>query len=74
MKNKEFRPGPNEEVGAGGPLQYPMNSSSISDELNFAPETLIGEVRIRSVRILIDLGLTWFTRDLVPGKVNLSMS
>jgi Tat protein translocase TatC len=30
--------------------------------LNFAPETFLGEVRIRSVRILIGLGLTWFTR------------
>ena len=31
-------------------------------EWNFAPETFLGEVRIRSVRILIGLGLTWFTR------------
>ncbi|KAI5017306.1 hypothetical protein ZWY2020_042194 [Hordeum vulgare] len=28
----------------------------------FAPETFLGEVRIRSVWILIGLGLTWFTR------------
>src|SRR5438105_9808777 len=31
-------------------------------EWNFAPDTFLGEVRIRSVRILIGLGLTWFTR------------
>jgi len=33
----------------------------ISYELNFALETINGEVRIRSVWILIGLGLTWFT-------------
>lgn len=37
-------------------------------ELNFAPETILGEVRIRSVRILIGLGLTWFTRYWFPEE------
>ncbi|XBJ03050.1 hypothetical protein VPH35_022296 [Triticum aestivum] len=36
--------------------------------LNFAPETFLGEVRIRSVRILIGLGLTWFTRYWFPEE------
>uniref|UniRef100_UPI002E7A3EFC transport membrane protein n=1 Tax=Meniocus linifolius TaxID=457770 RepID=UPI002E7A3EFC len=30
-------------------------------EFHFASETILGEVRIRSLRILIGLGLTWFT-------------
>ena len=34
----------------------------ISYEFHFALETILGEVRIRSIRILIDLGLTWFMR------------
>lgn len=37
-------------------------------EFHFAPETLLGEVRIRSVRILIGLGLTWFTRYWFPEE------
>nr|BCT43281.1 Sec-independent protein translocase protein [Musa coccinea] len=37
---------------------FPLNYSF---EWNIAPETILGEVRIRSVRILIGLGLTWFT-------------
>ena len=37
--------------------------------LNFAPETFLGEVRIRSVRILIGLGLTWFTRYWFPEEL-----
>jgi Tat protein translocase TatC len=37
-------------------------------EWNFAPETFLGEVRIRSVRILIGLGLTWFTRYWFPEE------
>jgi Tat protein translocase TatC len=36
--------------------------------LNFAPETFLGEVRIRSVRILIGLGLTWFTCYWFPEE------
>src|SRR3954470_23855758 len=36
--------------------------------LNFAPETFLGEVRIRFVRILIGLGLTWFTRYWFPEE------
>jgi hypothetical protein len=32
-------------------------------EWNFAPKTFLGEVRIRSIWILIGLGLTWFTHD-----------
>ncbi|XP_019455112.1 PREDICTED: uncharacterized protein LOC109356236 [Lupinus angustifolius] len=35
----------------------------------FAPETILGEVRIRSVRILIGLGLTWFTRYWFPEEL-----
>ena len=38
-------------------------------EWNFAPETFLGEVRIRSVRILIGLGLTWFTRYWFPEEL-----
>nr|UPI49062.1 transport membrane protein [Comandra umbellata] len=38
--------------------------------MNFvAPETILGEVRIRSVRILIGLGLTWFTRYWFPEEL-----
>lgn len=37
-------------------------------EFHFAPETILGEVRIRSVRILIGLGLTWFTRYWFPEE------
>nr|QKI31998.1 transport membrane protein [Ombrophytum subterraneum] len=40
----------------------------ISYEWNFAPETILGEVRIRSVRILIGLGLTWFTCYWFPEE------
>lgn len=32
-------------------------------------ETILGEVRIRSVRILIGLGLTWFTRYWFPEEL-----
>nr|YP_010987420.1 transport membrane protein [Chloranthus spicatus]WON65839.1 transport membrane protein [Chloranthus spicatus] len=45
-----------------------MNYSYISYEFHFAPETILGEVRIRSVRILIGLGLTWFTRYWFPEE------
>uniref|UniRef100_UPI00315DAF05 transport membrane protein n=1 Tax=Aeschynomene indica TaxID=48135 RepID=UPI00315DAF05 len=38
-------------------------------EFHFAPETILGEVRIRSVRILIGLGLTWFTRYWFPEEL-----
>lgn len=41
----------------------------ISYEFHFAPETILGEVRIRSVRILIGLGLTWFTRYWFPEEL-----
>nr|QTG40211.1 Sec-independent protein translocase [Populus rotundifolia var. duclouxiana] len=37
--------------------------------MHFAPETILGEVRIRSVRILIGLGLTWFTRYWFPEEL-----
>lgn len=37
-------------------------------EWNFALETFLGEVRIRSVRILIGLGFTWFTRYWFPEE------
>jgi len=35
----------------------------------FALETILGEVRIRFVRILIGLGLTWFTRYWFPEEL-----
>ncbi|KAK9982669.1 hypothetical protein SO802_035397, partial [Lithocarpus litseifolius] len=41
----------------------------ISYEFHFALETILGEVRIRSVRILIGLGLTWFTRYWFPEEL-----
>uniref|UniRef100_UPI002181F56F transport membrane protein n=1 Tax=Actinidia chinensis TaxID=3625 RepID=UPI002181F56F len=41
----------------------------ISYEFHFAPETILGEVRIRSLRILIGLGLTWFTRYWFPEEL-----
>ena len=47
----------------------PLNCSYISYELDFASETFLGEVRIRSVRILIGLGLTWFTRYWFPEEL-----
>ncbi|KAK6771743.1 hypothetical protein RDI58_031008 [Solanum bulbocastanum] len=47
----------------------PLNYSYISYEFHFAPETILGEVRIRSVRILIGLGLTWFTRYWFPEEL-----
>ncbi|PRQ15660.1 putative sec-independent periplasmic protein translocase TatC (mitochondrion) [Rosa chinensis] len=50
-------------------LFFPLNCSYISYEFHFAPETIIGEVRIRSVRILIGLGLTWFTRYWFPEEL-----
>ena len=37
---------------------FPLNYSL---EWNIASDTILGEVRIRSVRILIGLGFTWFT-------------
>uniref|UniRef100_UPI002411508F Sec-independent protein translocase n=1 Tax=Plantago ovata TaxID=185002 RepID=UPI002411508F len=40
----------------------------ISYEFHFATEPILREVRIRSVRILIGLGLTWFTRYLFPEE------
>ena len=48
---------------------YPLNYSYISYEFHFAPETILGEVRIRSLRILIGLGLTWFTRYWFPEEL-----
>lgn len=48
---------------------YPLNYSTISYEFHFAPETILGEVRIRFVRILIGLGLTWFTRYWFPEEL-----
>ncbi|XP_065859994.1 uncharacterized tatC-like protein ymf16 [Euphorbia lathyris] len=48
---------------------FPLNYSYISYEFHFAPETILGEVRIRSVRILIGLGLTWFTRYWFPEEL-----
>jgi len=45
-----------------------LNYSYISIELNFASETICREVRIRSVRILIGLGLTWFTCYWFPEE------
>ncbi|XAR51033.1 hypothetical protein NMG60_11005534 [Bertholletia excelsa] len=48
------------------PKIFPLNYSYISYEFHFALETILGEVRIRSVRILIGLGLTWFTRYWFP--------
>nr|YP_009430409.1 transport membrane protein [Platycodon grandiflorus]ARR27540.1 transport membrane protein [Platycodon grandiflorus] len=47
----------------------PLNFSYISYEFHFAPESLIGEVRIRSLRILIGLALTWFTRYWFPEEL-----
>lgn len=47
----------------------PLNYSYISYEFHFAPETILGEVRIRSVRVLIGLGLTWFTRYWFPEEL-----
>lgn len=49
----------------------PLNYSYIylSYEFHFAPETILGEVRIRSVRILIGLGLTWFTCYWFPEEL-----
>jgi hypothetical protein len=35
---------------------------------NFAPETFLVEVRIRYIRILIGLGLTWFARYWFPEE------
>lgn len=46
-----------------------MNSSYAFFELKFAPETILGEVRIRSVRILVALALTWFTCYLLPEEL-----
>uniref|UniRef100_UPI003001FBC9 transport membrane protein n=1 Tax=Chenopodium acuminatum TaxID=240043 RepID=UPI003001FBC9 len=46
-----------------------MNYSYISYEFDFALETILGEVRIRFVRILIGLGLTWFTRYWFPEEL-----
>nr|WLE73548.1 transport membrane protein [Thonningia sanguinea] len=37
--------------------------------MDFVPETFLGEVRIRSVRILIGLGLTWFTCYWFPEEL-----
>lgn len=37
-------------------------------EFHFTPETILGEVRIRPVRIFIRLGLTWFTRHWLPEE------
>nr|QKE23489.1 SecY-independent membrane transporter protein [Caryopteris mongholica] len=54
---------------AGRSSIFPLNLSYISYEFHFAPETLLGEVRIRSVRILIGLGLTWFTRYWFPEEL-----
>nr|YP_010426615.1 transport membrane protein [Scutellaria franchetiana]USM11302.1 transport membrane protein [Scutellaria franchetiana] len=54
---------------AGRSSIFPLNFSYISYEFHFAPETLLGEVRIRSVRILIGLGLTWFTRYWFPEEL-----
>nr|WOE90419.1 transport membrane protein [Ventilago leiocarpa] len=48
---------------------YPLNYSYISYEFHFASETILGEVRIRSVRLLIGLGLTWFTRYWFPEEL-----
>ncbi|YP_009477622.1 Sec-independent protein translocase (mitochondrion) [Nymphaea colorata] len=45
-----------------------MNYSSNKYEWNLALETILGEVRIRSVWILIGLGLTWFTRYWFPEE------
>ena len=57
--------------GRGNPTDR-MPKMHLSFELliewNFAPETFLGEVRIRSVRILIGLGLTWFTRYWFPEE------
>ena len=47
----------------------PLNYSYISYEFHFAPETFLGEVRIRFVRILIGFGLTWFTRYWFPEEL-----
>lgn len=44
----------------------PLNSFFFS--FSFALETILGEVRIRFVRILIGLGLTWFTRYWFPEE------
>ena len=41
---------------------------TISYELNLASEPILEEVRIRSVRILIGLGLTWFTCYWFPEE------
>ena len=41
----------------------------ISYEFHFALETILREVRICSVRILICLGLTWFTRYWFPKEL-----
>lgn len=38
-------------------------------EFHFAPETIWGEVQIRGVRLLIGLGLTWFTRYWFPEEL-----
>ncbi|XP_057251641.1 uncharacterized tatC-like protein ymf16 [Beta vulgaris subsp. vulgaris] len=46
-----------------------LNYSYISNEFDFALETILGEVRIRFVRILIGLGLTWFTRYWFPEEL-----
>nr|UHJ18901.1 Sec-independent protein translocase [Aragoa abietina] len=54
---------------AGRSSIFPLNFSYISYEFHFAPETILGEVRIRSVRILIGLGLTWFTRYWFPEEL-----
>nr|UTM91966.1 transport membrane protein [Gastrodia angusta] len=53
---------------------YPVGSSFIGSQspralfFSFALETIIGEVRIRFVRILIGLSLTWFTRYWFPEE------
>lgn len=49
-------------------------SSNLSFELliypiHFALETILGEVRIRSIRIVIGLGLTWFTSYWFPKEL-----
>lgn len=46
-----------------------LHSSTISIEFSFALETILVEVRIRFVRILIGLGLTWLTRYCFPEEL-----
>ncbi|TMW99985.1 hypothetical protein EJD97_001562, partial [Solanum chilense] len=47
----------------------PLNYSYISYEFHFAPETILGKVRICSIWVLIGLGLTWFTRYWIPKEL-----